>query len=65
MDVLAEGRPAVIIIVWYNIPAASDPKTTIITGEIAPDDRGKYGFDGTQGVFSDVKIIESFVSRAT
>lgn len=57
-----QGRPAVVGIVWYRLPSGRRPRHTIMLGEINNVDPEQYGFDGSEGEFSNVEIIESFVS---
>ena len=65
-DKFNEGSPAVVAIVWYRIPASRSPRHTIVVGAIRNTAPGKIGFDGSEGIFPDVKIIESHMgNRAT
>jgi hypothetical protein len=54
-----EACPAVIAAVWYGIPSDRLPRHTIIVGQITNTAPGKIGFDGSEGMFPNVEIVES------
>jgi hypothetical protein len=59
---LDQGCPAVLAAVWYNVPADRLPRWSIIVREIRNTEPRQFGFNGTEGEFPNVEIVESFVS---
>ena len=54
--------PAVLVIAFYNVPGDPLPRHTAKAGEIRNLDRGKHGFNGDKGTFSNIEIVKLFVS---
>jgi hypothetical protein len=65
-ETFREGWPAAIAVVWYRIPVSAEPRHTVIVGQIKNTALGKIGFDGSEGEFTTVAMIESPMgNRAT